>query len=246
MNTARTSDSFGPTWSQLAAEPGERCNWHYKDTPLKRSPHYEGPLDQLPEDQVTAVLREALRYFEVSEDLPSPPHSLPGALSHFDYQARRVASMGAKYLLGLLRGQTRTVWNAHDEIAEFIARIRREGERAQAKRAEHEESALVKSIRQRIDERDARPIYVYFIRAANGPIKIGIARDVLQRLAGLQTSNPNKLELLAHRLGDQSVEQEYHRRFAAHRLAGEWFEPHPDILEEATRLATHPTARSAQ
>ena len=32
------------------------------------------------------------------------------------------------------------------------------------------------------------------------------------------------------------VEKEYHPRFAEHRLHGEWFHPHPDILAEIDRL----------
>jgi len=33
-----------------------------------------------------------------------------------------------------------------------------------------------------------------------------------------------------------AFERAYHRQFAAHRLHGEWFAPHPDILAEIDRL----------
>ena len=77
--------------------------------------------------------------------------------------------------------------------------------------------------------------WVYFVAAACGSIKIGRTNNVVYRLMDLQCANPQKLELLAVAV-DGSREAEYHRRFAAHRLHGEWFTPHPDILAEIARL----------
>lgn len=34
----------------------------------------------------------------------------------------------------------------------------------------------------------------------------------------------------------RDAERDYHARFAAHRLRGEWFAPHPDILAEIEHL----------
>ena len=86
------------------------------------------------------------------------------------------------------------------------------------------------------EERAARPAFVYFIQTATGQIKIGKACDVKARLKGLQTSHPVRLELLATTEGGKEQERRYHKRFADHRLHGEWFEPHPDILAEIERL----------
>lgn len=91
----------------------------------------------------------------------------------------------------------------------------------------------------RADARQSKPSFVYFILAATGEIKIGMAVDVVQRLNSLQTSHPAKLEILATTSGGRKRERQYHERFAAHRLHGEWFEPHPDILAEIERLS-HP------
>jgi hypothetical protein len=77
---------------------------------------------------------------------------------------------------------------------------------------------------------------VYFVQATSGAIKIGLATDVKRRLATLQTSHPEKLSLLATRLGGRVRERAYHAKFAEHRLHGEWFAPHPDILAEIERL----------
>ena len=78
---------------------------------------------------------------------------------------------------------------------------------------------------------------VYFIRGAGGAIKIGFTvRSVKERTIEYQAGSPVPLTLLATREGWQTLEAEYHRHFAAHRLHGEWFAPHPDILAEITRL----------
>jgi len=78
--------------------------------------------------------------------------------------------------------------------------------------------------------------FVYFVGGDVGGIKIGIALDPQKRLIDLQCGSPIKLRILAVREGGRSVELAYHRQFAAHRLHGEWFERHPDILAEIDRL----------
>lgn len=77
---------------------------------------------------------------------------------------------------------------------------------------------------------------LYFIGSESGPIKIGVSVDPAKRLKGLQTGYPEKLSLLAVIRGQAYREPEYHDRFAAHRLHGEWFSPAPEILAEITRL----------
>lgn len=79
--------------------------------------------------------------------------------------------------------------------------------------------------------------WTYFISAACGSIKIGRTFGMAYRLAELQCANPKELELLAV-VPDGGREAEYHHQFAEHRLRGEWFEPHPDILAEIERIRT--------
>ena len=80
---------------------------------------------------------------------------------------------------------------------------------------------------------------IYFAAADDGPIKIGMSCDPKRRLRELRTKTGHDLKLLAtfptHSVGSFS-EYRYHSRFAAHRLHGEWFERHPDILAEIARL----------
>lgn len=74
--------------------------------------------------------------------------------------------------------------------------------------------------------------YVYFVQCeGGGPVKIGATRNLEQRLLALQTGCPFPLRLLsalptADPLG---YERHLHRRFARHRLDGEWFKPCPDM-----------------
>lgn len=99
-------------------------------------------------------------------------------------------------------------------------------------------------VRSAMDEnakRAKKQKHVYFIRSEPGEIKIGLAIDVQKRLRGLQTSHPYALTLLTAVKGSKEVECAYHKQFAEHRLHGEWFEPHPDILAEIERLNAHPT-----
>jgi hypothetical protein len=86
-----------------------------------------------------------------------------------------------------------------------------------------------------IEEPEAVPYnkpLVYFVQAREGdPIKIGrVSRAHLlpSRLASLQTGSPYPLHVLGVVRGDK--EAELHRRFAAHRLSGEWFEAAWPIL----------------
>ncbi len=80
---------------------------------------------------------------------------------------------------------------------------------------------------------------VYFVQVgASGPVKIGIARDPAARLANLQTAHHETLEMRAITVGGAEQEVAYHRLFAEHRLRGEWFNPHANILAEIDRLNT--------
>lgn len=78
--------------------------------------------------------------------------------------------------------------------------------------------------------------FTYFMRdKRTGYIKIGMAFDPSSRRARLNSSGFHKVEILAT-VRDGDFEASYHRHFDQHRLHGEWFEPHPDILAEIERL----------
>jgi T5orf172 domain. len=72
---------------------------------------------------------------------------------------------------------------------------------------------------------------IYFLqRGEGGPIKIGKSRRVQDRINALQTGVAERLELLAVYDGGSDVERHLHKQLAAHRLSGEWFSPHDEVL----------------
>jgi len=77
-------------------------------------------------------------------------------------------------------------------------------------------------------------LVVYFIRAESGQIKIGVSVDVVERLQDLQSASPSRLELLGTVSGGLREEGRLHRKFAAHRLHGEWFSE--DIRFDVAKL----------
>lgn len=76
---------------------------------------------------------------------------------------------------------------------------------------------------------------IYFIQAGDGgPVKIGYTMaDPTLRVKVMGTHNHEELTLLGSFPAPRSTETSLHRRFAEHRIRGEWFRPHPDLLEVA-------------
>jgi hypothetical protein len=74
------------------------------------------------------------------------------------------------------------------------------------------------------------------------PVKIGIARDPLDRQRALQTGNSRKLfvvwTLKCSRPVAEAIERAVHEAFAAKRVNGEWF----DVDEDDAILKIHQTA----
>lgn len=66
---------------------------------------------------------------------------------------------------------------------------------------------------------------VYVVRAGDeAPVKVGIARNVADRIATLQTGNWRKLHVLYSLPGDLHLEKHLHLEMANDRIIGEWFE----------------------
>lgn len=71
---------------------------------------------------------------------------------------------------------------------------------------------------------------VYFF-AVRGFIKIGWSENWRGRLSGIQSSNPEKIEVLLILGRPKIYEKTMHKKFSAHRSSGEWFKDHPDIRD---------------
>jgi hypothetical protein len=79
--------------------------------------------------------------------------------------------------------------------------------------------------------RDSKLIpYVYFVGSTvGGPVKIGTATSIEQRVRDLQCGSPLELVVLGICFGDCSVERRLHAQLGKYRHHGEWFEPSGDV-----------------
>jgi len=85
--------------------------------------------------------------------------------------------------------------------------------------------------------------YTYFARGLEtGRIKIGRSKDPWHRRTQLASSNNGENAELICVLRGLHFEKKYHRQFADHLDACEWFNPHPEILAEIARLNSEPSA----
>jgi hypothetical protein len=75
-----------------------------------------------------------------------------------------------------------------------------------------------------------KPSYVYFIGDGD-KVKIGTAGNVDKRLAALQCATARRLGKLLVIPGSFRDENRLHKRFAAYRLSGEWFQFSDEIRE---------------
>jgi len=73
-------------------------------------------------------------------------------------------------------------------------------------------------------------LYVIF-DTVNKSLKIGRSKNPKSRLAALQLSTSNKLELLRIVKGQGEMERPVHQKFASKRLASEWFEDCKEIRD---------------
>lgn len=76
--------------------------------------------------------------------------------------------------------------------------------------------------------------YVYFFQyEENGPIKIGRSIQWEERLKEVQLYCPYDVKVLAilESVDIAYVETTFHKYLAKHRMQGEWFAPHTDVLE---------------
>lgn len=72
--------------------------------------------------------------------------------------------------------------------------------------------------------------YIYFVRDASGSIKIGKTKNVLARISAIRTSHASDLIILGVLKAAPKLEKQLHKRFAEHRIKGEWFTAAPDLL----------------
>lgn len=73
---------------------------------------------------------------------------------------------------------------------------------------------------------------VYFVyEDTKEYLKIGYSEKITERLRTIQNSNPRPLIVLGLVGGGFHFEQSLHQHFSEHRVRGEWFRCHSDIME---------------
>lgn len=88
-------------------------------------------------------------------------------------------------------------------------------------------------------KRFAEVCLLYFIRhGRRDVVKIGYSADPIRRLAGLQTSSPDRLSLLGVCPGDREDEAALHQQLAHLHKRGEWFRDTAELRAAVKELCT--------
>lgn len=82
---------------------------------------------------------------------------------------------------------------------------------------------------------------VYFVRIGDdGPVKIGFTREgPAKRIAQLQQSCPWKLRMMGFVAGSKHHERALQERLQKHRMEGEWFAPHREVITLINNVLLH-------
>lgn len=81
--------------------------------------------------------------------------------------------------------------------------------------------------------------FVYIIQSCTlRLVKVGLANNPRNRLRGLQTGSPDRLELLGAFISSQAPDLEIglQRQFSEHRAHGEWYHPNGEVALIADRF----------
>jgi hypothetical protein len=79
---------------------------------------------------------------------------------------------------------------------------------------------------------------VYFIRRADGLVKIGYSHNPRLRASQLRQQHQCEMEILATTLGARCKEKELHRRFSKYRVHGEWFSPSEELMRFVSEVTS--------
>lgn len=75
----------------------------------------------------------------------------------------------------------------------------------------------------------AIPDTIYIVRAANGPVKVGVTCNVERRLRHIRNASPVDIALVCTFPGDRIIERRIHAFLLASHLRCEWFEPTREV-----------------
>lgn len=77
---------------------------------------------------------------------------------------------------------------------------------------------------------------VYFAGSSDSPIKVGYTINLDKRISAIKTAAPTPVKLLTSVPGNRKTESYFHARLRPHRLQGEWFTPHSEVLDLISKV----------
>lgn len=135
---------------------------------------------------------------------------------------KRARELGACRILG------KRMWFENDDVLLLDRHLKQPGTVAAEIKAA--DAAFLKRSRAQVGHG-----FIYFLQC-DSRIKIGFAKDVKRRIADISCACPFPVKLLGTQRGSISEEQALHKRFAAARVTGEWFNFSDDIAQYITGL----------
>ncbi|HMN11815.1 MAG TPA: GIY-YIG nuclease family protein [Bellilinea sp.] len=139
---------------------------------------------------------------------------------------------------------------AYKKSTECAAHMREKKEQAAEKarvkadstRIEREERQRVKAERQREQEVSrGHPGFVYLMKSDTGLHKIGCAKDINARRAGIERDTPVAMEIIHYFSSSEQFKAEkvLHLRYAEQRVKYEWFDLSPEQIEDIKSIPDH-------
>ncbi|MEV7925969.1 GIY-YIG nuclease family protein [Kitasatospora sp. NPDC088779] len=145
------------------------------------------------------------------------------SFSHLTGRERVISGTDGAYSAGIINGW---VWFTYQRDSHMLNPL--------VPRQAQESARKDQEVRARISYRKpptgssvphASRTHVYMMTAAGSRlIKIGVAKNPMQRLRELQTGSPGKLDVLWLVEGTRALEKALHGRLSAYRARGEWFD----------------------
>ncbi|MEH0580042.1 GIY-YIG nuclease family protein [Streptomyces sp. B21-108] len=131
-----------------------------------------------------------------------------------------------------------TAEQARDKLNHLAVAIKERMDREYEEMIELMEQPLPRSVRQEV-RFDDRWVYAVSTDAIPDSIKIGVAKDIAQRIKSLQSGSATTLELRWSARGGFPLERYLHEQFDARRTHGEWFDfqGRPDPVQEINEAA---------
>ena len=201
---------------------GPRCVHGYPDAPCVDVARIDSKTAV---DLLSGLLREG-RVALLADRYGCAPHVIDWVRPCPDCRLERAESK-----MPVLRHELETLAKAMAN--DMRAAEKRVDELRDAAHAIRDAMAELSEVDARLRESSVEPHGFIYLIGHHNAVKIGWSQKhpvAGGRLSGLQVGTPERLELIGLVVGPYTLEAELQGRFAAHRIRGEWFTRHEEIL----------------